>query len=141
MVDAKFSSHLAGNVGHPLAALCYAISLLYCTPVGLDSGGAGLGAMWGTELAGQMLATAGFGQVEILDSPGPRTASSSAAPDSRKPQAGSADRKTGRNQLRGPARGGHLRGWMTLRCAPHSMSRSAAGPAPTRLARAPRRTA
>ena len=72
MVDAKFSSHLAGNVGHPLAALCYAISLLYCTPVGLDSGGAGLGAMWGTELAGQMLATAGFGQVEILDSPRPQ---------------------------------------------------------------------
>ena len=46
MVDAKFASDLAGNVGHPLAALCYAISLLYCTPVGLDGGGAGLGAMW-----------------------------------------------------------------------------------------------
>ena len=53
MIDAKFSSHLAGNVGHPLAALCYATSLLYCIPVGLEGGGAGLGAMWGTELAGQ----------------------------------------------------------------------------------------
>ena len=72
MVDAKFSSHLAGNVGNPLAALCYAISLMYCTPVGLGGGGAGLGAMWGTELAGQMLAEAGFSRVEMLDSPRPQ---------------------------------------------------------------------
>ncbi len=72
MVDAKFSSELAGNVGHPLAALCYAISLLYCTPIGLEGGGAGLGAMWGTERARQMLAEAGFGQVAMLDSPRPQ---------------------------------------------------------------------
>ena len=72
MVDAKFSSHLAANVGNPLAALCYAISLLYCTPVGLGGGGAGLGAMWGTELARQMLAQAGFSQVQMLDSPRPQ---------------------------------------------------------------------
>jgi hypothetical protein len=56
----------------PLAALCYAISLMYCTPAGLDGGGAALGAIWGTELAGQMLARAGFGQVELLDSPRPQ---------------------------------------------------------------------
>jgi hypothetical protein len=56
MVDAKFSSDLAGNICNPLAALCYAISVLYCTPVSLAGGGAGLGAMWGTERAGQMLA-------------------------------------------------------------------------------------
>ena len=72
MVDAKFSSDLAGNIGHPLAALCYAISVLYCTPVSLAGGGAGLGAMWGTERAGQLLAEAGFGQVEVLDSPRPQ---------------------------------------------------------------------
>lgn len=72
MVDAKFSSDLAGNIGNPLAALCYAISVLYCTPVSLAGGGAGLGAMWGTERAGQMLAEAGFGQVEMLDSPRPQ---------------------------------------------------------------------
>jgi len=72
MVDTKFSSDLAGNVGNPLAALCYAISLLYCVPVSLDGRGAGLGAMWGTERASQMLAEAGFGQVELLDSPRPQ---------------------------------------------------------------------
>lgn len=54
------------------APLCHAISLMYCTPAGLDGGGAGLGAMWGTELAGQMLARAGFGQVDVLDSPRPQ---------------------------------------------------------------------
>jgi hypothetical protein len=45
---------------------------MYCTPVGLDGGGAGLGAMWGTELACQLLARAGFSQVQMLDSPRPQ---------------------------------------------------------------------
>lgn len=72
MVDAKFSSHLENNVGHPLAPLCYAISLMYCTTVSLAGGGAGLGAMWGTEMACRMLAEAGFGHVEMLDSPRPQ---------------------------------------------------------------------
>jgi 2-polyprenyl-3-methyl-5-hydroxy-6-metoxy-1,4-benzoquinol methylase len=72
MVDGNFSSHLENNIGNPLAALFYAISLMYCTPVSLNGGGAGLGAMWGTELARQMLASAGFGQVEVIDSPQPQ---------------------------------------------------------------------
>ena len=72
MVDAKFSSQLAGNIGHPLAALCYAISLMYCTPVSLAEGGAGLGTMWGTELARELLAGAGFRTVQVLDSPRPQ---------------------------------------------------------------------
>jgi 2-polyprenyl-3-methyl-5-hydroxy-6-metoxy-1,4-benzoquinol methylase len=72
MVDAKFSSHLENNIGNPFAPLCYAISLLYCTPVSLADGGAGLGAMWGTELACQMLADAGFTDVTVLDSPRPQ---------------------------------------------------------------------
>src|SRR5579875_713156 len=69
MVDANFSSLLENNVGNPLAALCYAISLMYCTTVSLAEGGAALGAMWGTEQAQAMLAEAGFGRVEILPSP------------------------------------------------------------------------
>jgi SAM-dependent methyltransferase len=72
MVDAKFSSHLEDNMGNPLAPLCYAISLLYCTPVSLANGGAGLGAMWGTELACRMLSDAGFSNVTVLDSPRPQ---------------------------------------------------------------------
>ncbi|GAB1515293.1 class I SAM-dependent methyltransferase [Actinophytocola sp. KF-1] len=69
MVDAKFSSDLDGNVGNPLAALCYAISLMYCTTVSLAEGGAALGAMWGIELATSMLRDAGFSRVDVLDSP------------------------------------------------------------------------
>ncbi len=72
MVDAKFSSYLENNVGNPFAPLCYAISMLYCTPVSLADGGAGLGAMWGIELACQMLADAGFSNVEVIDSPRPQ---------------------------------------------------------------------
>jgi SAM-dependent methyltransferase len=69
MVDAKFSSDLDKNVGHPLAPLCYAISLMYCTTVSLAEGGAGLGAMWGIERASDMLRAAGFPEVTVLDSP------------------------------------------------------------------------
>jgi hypothetical protein len=72
MVDGFFSGHLEKNVGNPLAALCYSISLMYCTTVSLAEGGAGLGAMWGTEMACRMLADAGFSQVEVIDSPRPQ---------------------------------------------------------------------
>lgn len=72
MVDAKFSGRLENNIGNPLAALCYAISTMYCTTVSLADGGAGLGAMWGIEVACRMLAEAGFGQVEVMDSPRPQ---------------------------------------------------------------------
>ncbi|OZM71850.1 methyltransferase type 12 [Amycolatopsis antarctica] len=72
MVDAKFSSHLENNIGNPFAALCYAISLMYCTTTSLAEGGAALGAMWGTETACRMLGEAGFDEVEVVDSPRPQ---------------------------------------------------------------------
>lgn len=72
MVDTKFSSRLEDNIGNPLAPLCYAISLMYCTTVSLAEGGSGLGAMWGIESARRMLAEAGFAQVDVLDSPRPQ---------------------------------------------------------------------
>lgn len=72
MVDARFSSRVENNLGNPYAALSYGISLLFCVPTSLADGGAGLGAMWGQELAGEMLAAAGFGDVRILDSPRPQ---------------------------------------------------------------------
>ncbi|VVJ18526.1 Putative transcriptional regulatory protein [Amycolatopsis camponoti] len=72
MVDTNFSSDVAKNVGNPLAALCYSISLMYCTTTSLAEGGAALGAMWGTETARDMLADAGFRHVDVLDSPRPQ---------------------------------------------------------------------
>ena len=72
MVDTNFSSHVEKNVGNPLAALCYSISLMYCTTTSLAEGGAALGAMWGTEKAAEMLADAGFRHVDVLGSPRPQ---------------------------------------------------------------------
>ncbi|MER6799941.1 class I SAM-dependent methyltransferase, partial [Amycolatopsis mediterranei] len=72
MVDTNFSSHLERNVGNPLAALTYSISLMYCTTTSLAEGGAALGAVWGTEKASEMLADAGFRHVEVLESPRPQ---------------------------------------------------------------------
>ncbi|MGW4059479.1 class I SAM-dependent methyltransferase [Amycolatopsis sp. NPDC004747] len=72
MVDTNFSSHLEQNVGNPLAALTYSISLMYCTTTSLAEGGAALGAVWGTEKAVEMLADAGFRHVEVLGSPRPQ---------------------------------------------------------------------
>jgi len=72
MVDAKFSTHVERNVGSPHAALCYAISLMFCTTTSLAEDGAALGAMWGIEQACELLAEAGFTHVEVLDSPRPQ---------------------------------------------------------------------
>lgn len=70
MFDVRASSHLERNVGNPFAPLLYAVSTLHCMPVSLASGGAGLGTVWGEELALEMLATAGFVDVEVHQVPG-----------------------------------------------------------------------
>jgi SAM-dependent methyltransferase len=72
MIDFKFSSTVDGNMGNPFAPLYYGISLMHCMTVSLAYGGAGLGAVWGIEKAKEMLAEAGFGRVEVLDSPRPQ---------------------------------------------------------------------
>lgn len=69
MMDVKAGSRLEDNIGNPLAPLLYATSTLHCTTVSLAHGGAGLGAMWGAELAQQMLADAGFVDVTVHDIP------------------------------------------------------------------------
>jgi ubiquinone/menaquinone biosynthesis C-methylase UbiE len=75
MVDFKFSSRVEDNIGNPFAALHCGISLMHCMPVSLASGGAGLGTVWGQQVAKQMLAEAGFASVEILDTPRPQNCS------------------------------------------------------------------
>ena len=65
MAEIGGSSHLERNIGHPLGAYLYMISCMHCTPVSLGQGGAGLGTMWGVELAGEMLAAAGFSSVTV----------------------------------------------------------------------------
>jgi SAM-dependent methyltransferase len=72
MVDFKFSSRLERNLANPFAPLYYAISVMHCMTVSLAEGGAGLGTVWGEELARKMLAEAGFGSVEVIDAPRPQ---------------------------------------------------------------------
>lgn len=72
IVDFKFSSNLEDNVGNPFGALYYGISTMHCMTVSLAEGGAGLGTVWGTQLATRMLAEAGFRDVTVHDAPRPQ---------------------------------------------------------------------
>ena len=64
MQDIAGSSHVHNNIGHPLGPFLYTISTMHCTTVSLAQGGEGLGTMWGEEKAGEMLAEAGFSNVQ-----------------------------------------------------------------------------
>ncbi len=65
MQDLRASSHVADNVGHPLCPFLYTISTMHCMTVSLAQGGAGLGTVWGEQLAVQMLGEAGFENVKV----------------------------------------------------------------------------
>ncbi|KAF6242877.1 transcriptional regulator [Nitrosopumilus sp. b1] len=69
MQDIKASSKLENNMHHSLAPYLFAVSCLHCMTVSLAQNGKGLGAMWGKELASQMLKEAGFSIVEIKELP------------------------------------------------------------------------
>ncbi len=65
MQDIGASSHHHENLEHPLGPYLYTVSCLHCMTVSLSHDGAGLGAMWGEQLARRMLAEAGFGDVTM----------------------------------------------------------------------------
>ncbi|MEQ9619194.1 MAG: methyltransferase domain-containing protein [Deltaproteobacteria bacterium] len=69
MQDIAGSSHVHNNMEHPLAPLIYTISCMHCMTVSLAQGGKGLGAMWGKELACEMLKEAGFNEIEVKELP------------------------------------------------------------------------
>lgn len=71
-VDFKFASDVSGNLDNPFAPMYYGISLMHCMTVSLAEGGAGLGTVWGVELATQMLHDAGFANVQVRDTPRPQ---------------------------------------------------------------------
>lgn len=64
MGDMDASSHVENNLGLPWASFLYAVSTVHCMSVSLAQGGAGLGAVWGVELAERMIRDAGFTSVE-----------------------------------------------------------------------------
>lgn len=65
MQDIKASSEVQNNVDHPAGPFLYAISTMHCMTVSLAADGAGLGTMWGRELALKMLGEAGFSNVDV----------------------------------------------------------------------------
>jgi ubiquinone/menaquinone biosynthesis C-methylase UbiE len=69
MVDIAARTNLTGNMTHPMGPFLYTVSLMHCMPVGLVNGGAGLGMMWGQEMAVDMLRQAGFRDVEVQEIP------------------------------------------------------------------------
>ncbi|MDQ1397327.1 MAG: hypothetical protein QOG64_2586 [Acidimicrobiaceae bacterium] len=72
MVDIKAASTVDANLGHPMGPWLYGISVLHCMQVSLAAGGAGLGTVWGEQLARRMLAEAGFGEVKVTSVAGDR---------------------------------------------------------------------
>lgn len=69
MIDIAAETDIDGNRDHPMGAFLYTVSLMHCMPVGLVDGGAGLGMMWGRQLAEKMLRQAGFGRVAVTSIP------------------------------------------------------------------------
>ena len=65
MQDIRASSQLENNLDHPIAPLLYTLSTMHCMTVSLAGNGAGLGTMWGEELALEMLNRAGFEKVHV----------------------------------------------------------------------------
>lgn len=65
MMDIKASSHLHENHDHPFAPFLYTISTMHCMTVSLAQDGAGLGTVWGKQKALELLAAAGFDEVQV----------------------------------------------------------------------------
>jgi 2-polyprenyl-3-methyl-5-hydroxy-6-metoxy-1,4-benzoquinol methylase len=67
MVDIKASSRLEDNIGVPLSTYLYTVSTMHCMSVSLHDDGAGLGTVWGHQLATTMLRDAGFTDVTVTE--------------------------------------------------------------------------
>ena len=65
MQDLQASSKLANNIDHALCPFLYMISTMHCMTVSLAQDGAGLGTVWGEELAVEMLNEAGFREINV----------------------------------------------------------------------------
>jgi hypothetical protein len=50
-----------------MSTYLYATSLMHCMTVSLALDGAGLGAVWGSQLATSMLGDAGFDEVRVVE--------------------------------------------------------------------------
>jgi SAM-dependent methyltransferase len=65
MQDISGTGRLEKDLEHPIGPFLYTVSTMHCMTVSLAQGGAGLGTMWGEELATRMLREAGFTSVRV----------------------------------------------------------------------------
>ncbi|MBW3548675.1 MAG: class I SAM-dependent methyltransferase [Actinobacteria bacterium] len=65
MVDIRASSNVEDNLDHMVGPFLYTVSTMHCMTVSLALGGAGLGTVWGRQLATRMLHDAGFSSVDV----------------------------------------------------------------------------
>jgi SAM-dependent methyltransferase len=65
MMDEGTSSRLEENIDSPLTPLLYTFSTFHCMTVSLAYGGEGLGTCWGRQKALELLAEAGFTDVDV----------------------------------------------------------------------------
>jgi SAM-dependent methyltransferase len=65
MQDISGTGKLEEDMQHPAGPFLYCVSTMHCMTVSLAQGGAGLGTMWGEELAQAMLREAGFTRIRI----------------------------------------------------------------------------
>jgi SAM-dependent methyltransferase len=70
MKEPHAADTLEDNLANPMAPLLYAVSTLHCMTVSLAHGGAGIGTVFGEQLARRMLADAGFVDLVVLPAPG-----------------------------------------------------------------------
>jgi SAM-dependent methyltransferase len=68
--EPRAADALEGNIGNPMAPILYACSTLHCLTVSLAHGGAGIGTVFGEGLAREMLASAGFAELDVHPVPG-----------------------------------------------------------------------
>jgi SAM-dependent methyltransferase len=70
MKEPHAADSLEDNLGNPMAPILYSISTLHCMTVSLAHGGAGIGTMFGEQLARRMLVEAGFADIQVHPAPG-----------------------------------------------------------------------
>ena len=61
---------LEANMGNPMAAVQYSVSTLHCLTVSLAHGGAGIGTVFGEQMARRLLTDAGFEDPTVHPAPG-----------------------------------------------------------------------
>lgn len=70
MTEPHGADNLEDNIANPMAPILYACSTLHCLTVSLAHDGAGIGTVFGEQLARQMLTDAGFVDIQLHPAPG-----------------------------------------------------------------------